>query len=126
MGYQDVAALDSMATRFRPWLLERMQRGGYLAWLATAPDGQIVAGGGLWIMAWPPHMVGSGPRGNILNVYTDSQFRRKGLAGELVKTAIQWCRDNCVDTIILHASPDGLRLYESLGFARTNEMRIQL
>jgi len=103
-----------------------MGRGEYLAWLATTPDQDIVAGAGLWLMDWPPHMIGNGLRGNILNVYTVAAFRRRGLAGELVKTAMQWCRSNGVDVIVLHAGADGRRLYESLGFAGTNEMRIKL
>jgi ribosomal protein S18 acetylase RimI-like enzyme len=126
MGYRDETALDSMAAKCHSWLLKKMNREEYLAWLAIAPDRSIVAGTGLWLMDWPPHMIGAGPRGNILNVYTAAEFRRRGLAGELVKAALEWCRSNGVDTVVLHASPDGRRLYESIGFAGTNEMRIQL
>jgi GNAT superfamily N-acetyltransferase len=126
MGYRDEAALDSMAAKCRPWLLSKMNRGEYLAWLATAPDESIAAGAGLWLMDWPPHMVGNGTRGNILNVYTAAEFRRRGLAGELMKAAMRWCRSNGVDVVVLHASPDGRRLYEAMGFAATNEMRIKL
>jgi ribosomal protein S18 acetylase RimI-like enzyme len=77
-------------------------------------------------MDWPPHMVGSGVRGNILNVYTAVEHRRRGLAGELVRAAMQWCRSNGVDVVVLHASPDGRRLYESMGFVVSNEMRLKL
>jgi GNAT superfamily N-acetyltransferase len=126
MGYQDEKALDSMATKCHTWLLARMNRGEYVAWLATAPDQSIAAGTGLWLMDWPPHMIGAGPRGNILNVYAEAKFRRRGLAAELMKTAMQWCRSNGVDVVVLHASPEGRRLYESMGFTATNEMRIQL
>jgi GNAT superfamily N-acetyltransferase len=126
MGYKDEKALDTMAAECHPWLLTRMHRGEYLAWLAVAPDHSIVAGAGLWLMEWPPHMIGSGTRGNILNVYTAAEFRRRGLARELMKAAMQWCDANGVDVVVLHASPDGRRLCESMGFAATNEMRIKL
>jgi len=126
MGYRDETALDTMAAKCRPWLLTRMKRGEYLAWLAIAPDKSIAAGTGLWLMDWIPHMIGTGTRGNILNVYTAVEFRRRGLARELMNTAVQWCRSNGVDTVVLHASPEGRRLYESMGFAGTNEMRLQL
>src|SRR5215469_14607526 len=127
MGYNDEVALTSMASRFRPWLLERMKGGDYLAWLASAPNGSIAAGTGLWLMDWPPHMIGQGMRrGNILNVYTNANFRRRGLARELITAALGWCRENGVDTIILHASPSGRAIYEALGFKQTNEMRLQL
>lgn len=126
MGYRDNVALDSMAAKFQPWLLARMNSGEYLAWLVVAPGGSIAAGAGLWLMDWPPHMIGGGVRGNILNVYTIDEFRRRGLARRLVEVAIRWCRENRVDTIVLHASPDGRGLYESMGFVATNEMRINL
>jgi ribosomal protein S18 acetylase RimI-like enzyme len=127
MGYGDEAALTSMASKFRPWLLEHLKCGDYLAWLVSAPDGSIAAGAGLWLMDWPPHMIGQGARrGNILNVYTHINFRRRGLARELMTTALAWCRENRVDTIILHASPSGRAIYEALGFKQTNEMRLQL
>jgi GNAT superfamily N-acetyltransferase len=72
-------------------------------------------------------MIGVGPqRGNILNVYTAQQFRRLGLARRLMEAAMQWCREHGVDTVILHASPAARRLYESMGFAATNEMRIKV
>src|SRR5690242_11615 len=87
MGYRNETALDSMASKCYAWLLARMNRGEYLAWLAIAPDRSIVAGAGLWLMDWIPHMIGSGPRGNILNVYTAVEYRCRGLAGELVKAA---------------------------------------
>jgi GNAT superfamily N-acetyltransferase len=126
MGYRDEAALDSMKAKFGPWLLAKMQSGEYLAWLVIASDGAIAAGAALWLMDWPPHMIGRGARGNILNVYTVEKFRRRGLARHLMETAIGWCRENQVDTVILHASPEGRALYESLGFTASNEMRMKL
>ena len=127
MGYQDQAALDSMMAKFLPWLEAKMVSGDYLAWLAVTDVDAIVAGAGLWLMDWPAHMVGSCPRrGNILNVYTEPQFRRRGLARCLMAAALDWCRLNRVDLVILHASPQGRALYESLGFQASNEMRIKL
>jgi ribosomal protein S18 acetylase RimI-like enzyme len=126
MGYKDEKALDVMAAKCHPWLLTRMHRGEYLAWLAVAPDRSIAAGTGLWLMDWPPHMIGGGTRGNILNVYTAAAFRRRGLARELMNAAMQWCRSNGINVVVLHASPDGRGLYESMGFSGTNEMRIAL
>ena len=37
-----------------------------------------------------------------------------------------WCKDNGIRALILHASPAGRPLYESLGFKSTNEMRIEI
>jgi GNAT superfamily N-acetyltransferase len=127
MGYKDETALDLMSAKFRRWLRDRMNSGNYLAWLVSAPDGSVAAGAGLWLMDWPPHMIGTGTqRGNIVNVYTAELFRRLGLARELMTAVLAWCRENRIDTVILHASPSGRHLYESLGFQATNEMRLSL
>jgi GNAT superfamily N-acetyltransferase len=127
MGHNDEATLQRMSEKLRPWLLAKMEAGEYLAWLAVAENGAIAAGAGLWLMDWIPHIIGtSARRGNILNVYTEREFRRLGLARGLMETAVAWCRDNGIDTVILHASPEGRPLYESLGFSATNEMRIRM
>lgn len=126
MGYRDQAALSTMAANFLPWLQRKMEAGEYLAWFVVAPDASIAAGLGLWLMDWPPHMLGAGSRwrGNILNVYTEPNHRHQGMARALMKIALDWCTANQVGAVILHASPDGRALYESLGFAPTNEMRL--
>jgi GNAT superfamily N-acetyltransferase len=127
MGSRDDAALDAMTAAFLPWLRPKMTGQEYLAWVAVGPDGSIVAGLGLWLMDWPPHMIGPGARrGNILNVYTDHQYRRQGIARRLMDIALDWCRANGIRAVILHASDDGLKLYQQLGFQSTNEMRLLL
>jgi GNAT superfamily N-acetyltransferase len=127
MGHPADTALDTMSARLLPWLTPKLQNGEYLAWFAIAPDGSVAAGLGVWLMDWPPHMVGAGARrANILNVYTQPEHRRRGLARSLMETALDWCRENGISTVILHASNEGRPLYEFLGFRPTNEMRLML
>ncbi len=121
------AALDEMAARFGPWVEEKLAAEEYLGWFAIAADGAIAAGAGLWLMDWPPHVVGRAKRrGYLLNVYTEKAFRRRGLARHLVEVAMTWCYEHDVDTVVLHASDAGRRMYEEMGFRATNEMRIVL
>ena len=127
MGETDAARLDAMAADFLPWVQARLALNEYLAWLAEDEAGAVVAGAGLWLMDWPPHLVGrQARRGNLLNVYVERAHRRRGLARRLMETALDWCRANTLDVVILHASDEGRTLYESLGFTPTNEMRLML
>jgi GNAT superfamily N-acetyltransferase len=127
MGHSDDAKLAAMSSAFEPWLRRRMEAGEYLAWFAITADQAVAAGLGLWLMDWPPHVIGAGARrANILNVFVRPENRRQGIARRLMTTAIDWCGANAIDHIILHSSADGRRLYESLGFAPTNEMRLLL
>jgi GNAT superfamily N-acetyltransferase len=123
MGYADDAALDAMSQAFEPWLRRKMETGEYLAWFAVTPDHAVAAGLGLWLMDWPPHMIGSGARrGNILNVFVRPENRRQGIARGLMRVALDWCNANGIDHVMLHSSAEGRHLYESLGFTPTNEM----
>ncbi len=127
MGHPDDSVMNAMITAFRPWVHRRLESGEYRAWFARSSDGEIIAGAGVWLMDWPPHMIAPGaPRANIVNVYTEPGHRRQGLARQLMHEVLDWCRTNGVGVVILHASKEGRALYESLGFASTNEMRLIL
>ncbi len=127
MGHCDAAVLDHMASVFAPWVAAKLAADEYLAWFAVDSDGTIVGGAGLWLMDWLPHLIAPGKRrGNIVNVYTRREYRRKGIARALVTAALDWCRANAIHYVILHASREGRALYESMSFQPTNEMRILL
>jgi ribosomal protein S18 acetylase RimI-like enzyme len=103
-----------------------MAKREYMAWLGTAEDGRVVAGVGLWLIEWPPHLIGLAPhRGYILNVYTHPGHRRQGLAKQLTQASMDWCREHGIDFVFLHASKEGRPVYEQLGFQEGSEMRIR-
>ncbi len=124
MGNKDSEALAQMASAFRPWLIDHMRRNVYLSWLACNADGAVVAGSDLWLIDWPPGQYDiSLYRGYILNVYTHPDYRRRGLARQLVQMCTDWCYANDIKIVTLHASDEGRKVYEGLGFTPTNEMR---
>jgi GNAT superfamily N-acetyltransferase len=126
MRYGTPESLAAMSAAFRLWLADRLASGAYLGWLAQAGD-EIAAGSGLLICDFPPNARDqTGTRGLIINVYTEPPHRRRGLARQLTQAAIDWCRDQGINTVTLHASDQGRAIYESLGFCATNEMRLFL
>jgi len=62
----------------------------------------------------------------VINVYTEPESRKLGLARRLMEALIDWSREAGIERIALHASPYGRPLYDSLGFIATNEMRLML
>jgi GNAT superfamily N-acetyltransferase len=126
MQYHDPIALDAMAALSSPYLATAMADGSFRVWLATDED-RVVAGGAVVISPWPaqPHDVEC-RRATILNVYTDPEYRRRGVARKLMQTIIAWCQREGFPRVTLHASDDGRRLYESLGFEASNEMTLKL
>src|ERR1044071_958563 len=108
MGHRDEDTLAAMSAAFRPWVASKMESGEYLAWTAVSPAAEVVGGAGLWLMDWPPHMIGPGSRrGNILHVYTDPAWRRRGIARNLMEASLAWCREHGIRAVILHASAEG-------------------
>ena len=112
----------AIETAFRRWLADAMPAGIYRAWVVEdrAPDGSIVAGGGITILPWPP---GPGSLGTRIafayNVYTEPSHRRRGLARMIMDAIHAWCRENGIGAIAINASKDGQPLYESIGYAVT-------
>jgi len=113
----DVAGLE---TAFRAWLTEMMPTGTYRAWLVETGDGQVVGGGGITILPWPPGPRYAGDRlAFVYNVYTDAAHRRRGLARLVMDTIHAWCRDAGITSVALNASVDGQALYESMGYVES-------
>ena len=65
----------------------------------------------------------SGNQGLIVNVYTEHEWRRRGLAAMLMTHLLNAAKVHNVVSLVLHASANGRPLYEKLGFVPTNEMR---
>jgi GNAT superfamily N-acetyltransferase len=109
-------------------LLERRRYVGWLLSLENAPN-KIIAGAGVHLRRVLPHPVenpaafAEGRHGIIVNVFTEPEWRRKGLAGMLLKHIIDWAREQKLDRLVLHSSDNGRALYERLGFVPTDEMR---
>jgi len=104
--------------------------GEYIAWLAvtTAAPERVVAGAGLWLRPMLPRPTPTGIiRGRealIANVYTEPDWRRRGVARLLMRHVLEYTREHNVPRVLLHASDDGRPLYETLGFEPTNEMKL--
>ena len=119
----DVARLENAAFVYmRQMMAERR----YLGWLVER-EGEVVAGAGMIISQLLPRpgAIEGGAQALIANVYCEPEHRRRGLARALMAAMLDWCKCARMAKVVLHASPDGHPLYESLGFVQTNEMRWQ-
>jgi GNAT superfamily N-acetyltransferase len=128
MGYRDEVALDRLVSTSRDFLTRCLRDGSYRGWFAIAADSLVVAGVGLLVTPWVagPEAPEQSQRAYLLNVYTVPAFRGRGLARHLTEKAIEWCRQQGLTMVWLHASEFGRPLYESLGFQATNEMKLRI
>jgi GNAT superfamily N-acetyltransferase len=127
MGFRDPALLDQVERSSQVYFSQALRTGAYQAWLAEDPNGRILAGGGIVIADWPGYPGEThAKRAWILNMYTEPEARRRGVAKQLLAVIIGWCRTEGFRTVSLHASHAGRPLYETAGFQPTNEMRLTL
>ena len=125
MGFTDPAALDAMLATSTPLVARGLADGSYRGWLAALAGGSVVAGGGIITLTFQSHPRDPRPaRAWVVNMYTEPAHRRRGIARRLMETMLAYCRDAGMRSLYLHASDAGRPLYRSLGFAPTNEMRI--
>jgi len=126
MGILDGADAAALEAGAREHLAVALTAGTYTGWLVEHTD-RVVAGGGVVVRpllprpGWP----NGGEEAYILNVYTEPEHRRRGLARQLLTAILACCQERHSALVSLHASDEGRALYESLGFASTNEMRLQ-
>ena len=134
MGELSGPAFEILRARAEASLIGMLQRGEYLGWLGTPADrpDEVAGGAGAQLRQVLPHpartpggepSVAEGRHAIVLNVYTEPAWRRHGLAEQLMRELLAWARKERLDRLVLHASADGRRLYERLGFVATNEMR---
>jgi GNAT superfamily N-acetyltransferase len=126
MNYTDAAVLSAMVNATADYLKKAIPEGSFRSWLAC-DSGRVVAGGAVVISAWPAHAYDlECRRATILNVYTEPEFRRRGIARQIMEAMIAWCKQEGFARVSLHASDQGRHLYESLGFEDSNEMQLNL
>ncbi|MGE5814205.1 MAG: N-acetyltransferase family protein, partial [Acidobacteriota bacterium] len=110
---------------------DALPRGEYLGWVAQASSTEEPIGGAgaqLRPILPRPRSGGDGlelgPEAIILNVYVTPGWRRRGVGEALMRSVLAALGQRGIGRIVLHASDDGRRLYERLGFVPTNEMRL--
>jgi GNAT superfamily N-acetyltransferase len=130
MGKLAASQADSLERATASYLHQAMPRGEYLGWVADAAAAPI-GGAGVQLRPILPRpdsgeAIELGPEAIILNVYVEREWRRRGVAEAMMRTALETLAARGIRRIVLHASDDGRRLYERLGFVPTNEMRLQI
>lgn len=133
MGEVPPQLFEAFRAKARARIDDALTRGEYIGWLAT-PDNTpniVVGGAGVQLQNVLPHplsqldevKIADGRHGIIINVFTEPEWRKRGIAALLLERIIDWAKQERLDRLVLHASEEGRNLYERLGFVATNEMR---
>jgi ribosomal protein S18 acetylase RimI-like enzyme len=83
----------------------------------VAEDTEIVATALLLIIEKPanPNFI-TGKTGMVLNVYTKEEYRRRGIAKQLIEMLLEDAQNFKLDFVELKATKEGYDLYKKIGF----------
>jgi len=121
---------DPVAPSFRDRATEAFvdgfRHGTCEAWIAESSAGDAIGSVAMLFLPRLPSPESAATReGYLLNVYTTSEWRGRGVAASLVHAAINRARELGMGRIRLHATAAGQRVYTRAGFlARLDEMEL--
>ena len=116
-----------LAPALKDYYMRHMADGTFVSWLAL--DGnKIIATSGMSFVEKPPYFgCPSGRIGLLSSMYTDPDYRRKGIARELLARVIKDAREYRCGTVQITASDMGVKLYSDFGFVHNeNFMQYKL
>lgn len=95
-----------------------MTDGTFVSWLAFDGD-KIVGTSGMSFVEKPPYFgCPSGKIGLLSSMFTDQNYRRRGIAKELLTRVINEAREYGCGTVQITASDMGVLLYTDFGFVK--------
>ncbi|MBR5658037.1 MAG: GNAT family N-acetyltransferase [Lachnospiraceae bacterium] len=115
----------------KPALLDYYHRhmadGTFVSWLAVDGD-KIVGTSGMSFVEKPPYFsCPSGRIGLLSSMYTDPNYRRLGIAKELLSRVVEEARSYGCGSVQITASDMGVLLYTDFGFVKNgNFMQYKL
>lgn len=111
---------DELVASSRRYFLE-----GDQTTVVAVNDGRCVACASVsYIEIMPTFSHSSGKRAHLMNVYTEKDYRRRGIARQLVNMLIEDARVHGATEISLDATESGRPLYESMGFKASEECMV--
>lgn len=93
-----------------------MADGTFVSWIALDGD-TIIGTSGMSFVEKPPYFsCPSGKIGLLSSMFTNPNYRRKGIAKELLSRVVKEAKDYGCGTVQITASDMGVKLYTDFGF----------
>ena len=102
----------------RDYYKRHMADGTFVSWLAVDGD-RIIGTSGMSFVEKPPYFGCPSGRIDLLSgMFTDPQYRRRGIAKELLARVVEEARKYGCGTVQITASDMGVLLYTDFGFVK--------
>lgn len=111
----------------RDYYSRHMADGTFVSWIALAGD-RIVGTSGISFVEKPPYFgCPSGKIGLLSSMFTQKEYRRRGIAKTLLSKVVEEARQYGCGTVQITASDMGVLLYTDFGFVKNqNFMQYRL
>ncbi|MGI8925907.1 MAG: GNAT family N-acetyltransferase [Tepidiformaceae bacterium] len=109
---------DAFVGRCTEWMAARL--GGTSPWRCWVTEASGAIAGHLWLQLIekvPNPVPELESHAYITNVYVRPGSRGSGAGRALMEAALAWCRDQCVDSVVLWPTARSRTLYARHGFA---------
>lgn len=109
------------------YYMRHMKDGTFVSWIAVA-DEKIIGTSGMSFVEKPPYFgCPSGKMGLLSSMFTNADYRRMGIAKELLHRVVEEAQNYGCGTIQITASDMGVKLYTAYGFVHNgNFMQYKL
>lgn len=116
-----------LAPALKQYYMRHMADGTFVAWLAFDGD-RIIGTSGMSFVEKPPYFgCPSGKIGLLSSMFTHPDYRRKGIAKELLSRVVNEAKAFGCGTVQITASDMGVKLYSDFGFVHNaNFMQYKL
>ena len=117
----------NLEAALKDYYLRHLSDGTFISWLALDND-RIIGTSGMSIVEKPPYFgCPSGKIGLLSSMFTDPNYRRKGIAKILLSKVIDEAKTQGCGTVQITASNMGVLLYSDYGFEKNeNFMQFKL
>ena len=111
----------------KDYYIRHLADGTFVSWLAI-DDSKIIGTSGMSFVERPPYFsCPSGKTGILSSMYTNPDYRRNGIAKELLSRVVEEARKYGCGTVQITASDMGVLLYTDFGFVKNgNFMQYKL
>lgn len=107
-----------LVPHLKDYYRRHMGDGTFVSWLAMDGD-KIVGTSGMSFVEKPPYFgCPSGKIGLLSSMFTDPDYRRKGIAKELLSRVVEEARNYGCGVVQITASDMGVLLYTDFGFVK--------
>ena len=107
-----------LAPALRDYYIRHMADGTFVSWLAMDGD-RIIGTSGMSFVEKPPYFgCPSGKIGLLSSMFTDPDYRRRGIAKTLLSKVVDEARTYGCGTVQITASDMGVLLYTDFGFKK--------